>query len=683
MEFDRNNIHPRVAAELDELRLRVDRLEHELADLLQRRAVAGLSAVLPPPLIATVTKEEVAVAMPAVEVSAVPTFAAAAPPPPKASLENRIGSQLLNRIGVVALLIGTAWFLQLAIDNNWIGAAGRILIGLVAGAGIIVWSERFRRHGSTAFSYSLKAVGSGVLYLSLWAAFQLYHLMPASAALGAMLLVTAWNAFMAWSQDAELLAAYALVGGFLTPLLLSTGGNHEIFLFSYILAIDLATVVLIRLKPWPRLLIGVFPATIVYFIGWYLSFYVVAELGVTSIFLVLFWLTFISVSLGSMDGAPSTMRDLLGGIFLPLGNAAFVSLGLYFVLQDSGHHAALPWLMLLLAAAYLGLMRLPQSRVASAIHLSLAIVLLTIAIPLKASGHWITVTWLVEGVALFWVSERLGVAESEGEGKVSLRPETVLRWLSGAALTLGFVALFAVSYWFDAVVQIGFFNHDLATALIGVAAFSIVGWLAFQGHGRRTSLEVVALAMGAVGVIGALLSLREITLLYSDRVPHRAFLNADFATALVGIAVLGACAHVAIRISRTAKDAPIWPRLAGAAIIALNLVAVLSCVQEIHSLWASSASAGLKEALAISAFLMVYSAVLLVVGFWKRTAFIRWQGLALLVFTIGKTFLYDMRSLSQGYRVVSFMGLGVLLMAVSFAYQKDWLGLREPVEEKR
>ncbi len=74
---------------------------------------------------------------------------------------------------------------------------------------------------------------------------------------------------------------------------------------------------------------------------------------------------------------------------------------------------------------------------------------------------------------------------------------------------------------------------------------------------------------------------------------------------------------------------------------------------------------------------MLYGAALLAVGFWKRTAFIRWQALILLVFTIVKTFLYDMRDLSQGYRVVSFLGLGALLMAISFAYQKDWLALRE------
>ena len=75
---------------------------------------------------------------------------------------------------------------------------------------------------------------------------------------------------------------------------------------------------------------------------------------------------------------------------------------------------------------------------------------------------------------------------------------------------------------------------------------------------------------------------------------------------------------------------------------------------------------------------MAYGAILLAVGFWRRAAFIRWQALALLVFTILKVFLYDVSGLSQGYRVVSFLLLGALLMAVSYAYQKDWLGLKTP-----
>ena len=67
-------------------------------------------------------------------------------------------------------------------------------------------------------------------------------------------------------------------------------------------------------------------------------------------------------------------------VLLPLANAAFAALALYSVLQDSHHHDFLPWVAVLFGAFYLGLMRLPKARVASAVHLSLAVVFLTIAI---------------------------------------------------------------------------------------------------------------------------------------------------------------------------------------------------------------------------------------------------------------------------------------------------------------
>ena len=99
---------------------------------------------------------------------------------PGVSLETRIGGQWLNRIGIVAVLVGLSYFLKLAIENDWIGPGTRVAIGLVAGVGLIWWSERFRARAFAAFAYSLKAIGIGALYLSLWAAFQFYHLVPAA-----------------------------------------------------------------------------------------------------------------------------------------------------------------------------------------------------------------------------------------------------------------------------------------------------------------------------------------------------------------------------------------------------------------------------------------------------------------------------------------------------------------------
>jgi len=594
-----------LAADLRALSVRVKALESLLArQLAHQSSPAGKPRPEPPPA--------------ASPVPAVPDFAQHLPAPAR-SLENRIGSQLFSRIGIIAILIGATWFLKLAMDNHWIGPLGRILIGLVAGTAIVLWSERFRRHGFNAFSYSLKAVGSGVLYLSLWAAFQLYHLLPASIALAAMILVTAWNAYMAWSQNSELLAAYALAGAFATPLLLSTGGNHEIFLFTYLLAIDIATVALVRLKPWPRLLLGAFPATVAFFIGWYVQFNSTDQLAVTILFVALFFFTFLSPAFHREDSEsrkalPPTSP--ITEILLPLANAAFASLALYALLEDANHHALLPWLAVLFGALYLGLMRLPQPRVVCAVHLSLAIVFLTIAIPLKASGRWITIGWLVEGVALLWISARLSASTTDSTAASAHR---ILRWLSIAALTLGFFSLLTLPLWHHPPVETAFLNRRFATSLFGIAALAVAIWIA----------------------------------LHAAQHPDEA--------------------------------APTWPTIAGGSIIALNLLALLSCVRELDTLFQSATSTldvtldvTLQRSLAISIFLMLYGAALLAIGFWKRTAFIRWQALLLLVFTIGKIFIYDMRDLSHGYRAISFLGLGALLMAISFAYQKDWLALREP-----
>ncbi|HEY1993808.1 MAG TPA: DUF2339 domain-containing protein [Edaphobacter sp.] len=596
-----------VAADLAALAARVESLERQLAELHAQPSAKFQQSTPPPPRPASSASAEDPQA-PGV----------AKHPKTKGSLENRIGSQLFSRIGIVALLVATTLFLKWAIDNHFIGPLGRVLAGLLGGVAIVVWSERFRRQGFHAFSYSLKAVGSGALYLSLWAAFQLYHLLPAEAALGAMILVTAWNAYMAWSQNSQILAAYALAGGFATPLLISTGGNHEVFLFTYILAIDIAAVVLVRLKSWPRLLLGAFPATAAFFIGWYAQYYgafnVGEPVGITTFFIVLFFLVFVLPAIRRPQDSEQT-RTPITEIFLPLADATFAALALYSVLHDSHHYDLLPWVAVLFGAFYLGLMRLPQTRVASAVHLSLAVVFLTIAIPLKASGHWITVGWLAEGVALLWISARLAGPAPQATAAGVHR---ILRRLGIAALALGLSGLLVQPVWL-------YYRIDTA------------------------------------------------------------FLNSRFATSLFGIAALAASAAIALHARRHEDSAsPSWLQIAGGSIIALNLVAVLACVRELETAWRhsyGSPEADLQRSLAISAFLMLYGAGLLAVGFWKRSAFIRWQALILLVFTIGKTFLYDTRDLSQGYRVLSFLGLGALLMAISFAYQKDWLSLREPAPD--
>ena len=606
-------------AELAELRTRVRRLEQFFE---QRGVVLGGQPAAGVPARPAPSREEPVAEPAVVAVPAQPPIPAAAPPvaarAPRedTSLESRIGSQWFNRIGILAVLIGVAWFLKLAFDNHWIGPLGRVLIGLLGGAALIAWSERFRSHGYARFSYSLKAIGSGVLYLSLWAGFSLYHLFSAPVAFGAMIVATAFNGFLAWVQDAELLALYAIVGGLCTPALLSTGENHEVALFSYLLLLDLAVLVLVALRPWSRLLAGAFFGTVLYVSMWAVAYYHNDEFGTTAFFLSCYFLIFALaprlVRLRGGEEVTPTAWENLAVIVLPLLNAGLGFLAFYLMLEDAGSKGAEPWVAVAFAAFYLLMLRMPQRgafQLLAALHLTVAVVFLTIAIPLKASGRWLTIGWLVEGGALIWVARQIRSG--------------LLRGLALLCTILGIVAL-----------------------VTGNPAASL-------------------------------------TPIFNER----------FGTYVVAIAVCAAIAWMAAKAPRVEEDrfaALSWPAIALAAGLAVNVLILLAFGWEIHSYWSNLELQTARYAggwtllheyrmyaqFTYSALFMAFGAVLLAVGFWRRTALLRWQGLVLLAVAIAKVFTVDVSELSQGYRILSFLGLGALLLAVSFVYQRDWLHLR-------
>ena len=542
-----------------------------------------------------------------------PEFASVTRSSRERSLENQIGSQWFNRIGILAVLVGMALFLKLAIDNHWVGPLGRVLIGLLAGVGFIVWSERFKRQGYTAFAYSLKAIGSGILYLSLWAAFSLFHLMPAGGAFAAMVLVTAFNGFMAWMEEAELLAVYSIAGGLSTPLLVSTGGNHEVSLFSYLLMLNLAALWLVVLRPWSRLLFGTFTGTVLFFAGWWFGYYSPAQFGRTAFFAASFFLIFAFAPRlvridDPVDGGSNW--DRLAMVLMPVANAGFGFLAFYGMFDRSNIEWAGPWIAVSFTAFYLLLLRLPargmlrsSPRILSDLHLTIAVVFLALAIPLKAHGRWLTVGWLIEGAALLWVSTRI----------------------------------------------------------------------------RSQLLQALALLCLALGLVALLLINRpaSITPLFNER----------FATYCVAIAVFAGTAYLARLYPSEEEVHPAlsWPVIAASAILLVNILTLLALSLEIHNYWWFARWAGQSQRMhefkifaqfSYSALFMAYGAMLLGIGVWRRSAFVRWQALVLVAVAIGKVFLIDVRELSQGYSILSFFGLGALLLGVSFIYQRDWLHLR-------
>jgi uncharacterized membrane protein len=164
--------------------------------------------------------------------------------------------------------------------------------------------------------------------------------------------------------------------------------------------------------------------------------------------------------------------------------------------------------------------------------------------------------------------------------------------------------------------------------------------------------------------------------------------NERFGTYLFGIAVSAFVAWIAAQTAREpAPESTIaWAGIAAVAGLAVNVLILLAVGWEIHSYWWYVSWRGdwklmhdyrMYAQFTYSAFFMLFGATLLALGFWRRAAYLRWQALVLLAVAIGKVFTVDVSQLSQGYRILSFLGLGALLLAVSFAYQKDWLNLRK------
>lgn len=536
---------------------------------------------------------------------------AAAPRQETEEFESKIGKLWLNRIGIFAILIGVSYFIKYAFDNGWIGPTGKITLGVLAGIGLVLWSERFRSKGYVVFSYSLKAVGIGTLYLSLWGAFQIYHLVPSGVAFAAMVVVTASTIAMALSYDAEILAAFAMIGGFSTPVLLSTGQNHEIVLFSYVSLLDLAILAMVTFKPWRRLLVGSFTGTAILYVGWFAEYYTQQQRARTMFFVGVFAAIFAVIPLLT----PLTKSRWHRGFsvtltLLPLVNAAALFLAL-FAMYDN-ERVRLTWCTLGLAAAYLFLSSQFKRRAGSdqdvvkvinLLHIAVAIAFITIAIPLKLNAHWVTIGWLIESAVLLFVAVRTRA--------------DFLRYFAAVTLALGIVRLL----FFD--------NFEVQTLL----------------------------------------------------------LNPRFATYLVAIGILSGIAAVGERFA-SSREMP-FVRFAG---IGVNLLALIALTLEASDYFGRQAASWYQRHPAggyggplqqiefarnfsYSAIWLAYGAVLMMFGFGRRSAFVRWQALVLIAVTIGKVFIFDASALQQGYRILSFIALGAVLMAISYIYHRDWLKL--------
>jgi len=511
-------------------------------------------------------------------------------PSPSANLESLIGAHWLNRIGIAAVLVGVAYFLKYAFENEWIGPAARIGIGIAIGAALLAWSERFHARGYLLFSHTLKVVSVGVLYLSIWAASQTYSLVGDGSAFVAMTIVTAALVTLAVRHRSEFIAGLAMTSGFLTPVLLSTGTNREVALFSYVALLDIAALGLVIFFPWVRALIVAFAGTLFLYIGWFSSYYSDAQLARTVGFITLFLLIFALVPvLRRWDDRLARNVTLL----LPFANA-FVYFGeLSWIFSDHPHRLA--FYATLLAAFFLAIalsLRWRSDSISvdsiAAAHIAIALGFVTVAIPLRFDAASVTIGWLVESAALLLIAEQ----------PLSDSAKRAFRILGSFAL--------------------------------GAATFRLLFLDRFHPGHVLWNLRALLYAMSVAIFTG-----------------------------------------IAITTGRRARES-LWRF----AVFAANALALIGLTAEVRDAFRGET---VIRNFGMSALWMVYGALLMIAGFRLRHSFLRWLALALLGITTVKVFFFDLASLERIYRILSFLALGVLLLAISFAYQRKWLTL--PPEE--
>ena len=156
---------------------------------------------------------------------------------------------VVAKVGVVVLFIGVAFLVNYAIENALLPPELRLAGAALLGAGLLGIGFRLRSRAD-AYGLLLQGAGIGVLYLTVFAAFRLYELLPASAAFVLLVVIVAASSLLAVKQNSEAMAALGLAGGFLAPILTSTGSGNHVALFSYYVLLNLGILGMAWFRSW-------------------------------------------------------------------------------------------------------------------------------------------------------------------------------------------------------------------------------------------------------------------------------------------------------------------------------------------------------------------------------------------------------------------------------------------------
>ena len=348
---------------------------------------------------------------------------------------------------------------------------------------------RYRRKGWRVFSQILTAGGIVLLYLSTYAAFGYYHLVGQKTAFFFLALLIAEAAAIALIYNAPAIAIMALIGGFLTPVLLHSGRDQYRTFFTYLVALDVGALAL--LKHWRGLSSVAYFGTQILFWLWYDQNYhhqkrTAVLVFQTSIFLIFLLAHLIRELLGR---GIATIEDALLVVVNPL-----VFFATAYHLLNPTHHDwmgafAIGMALLYAGAAQVLLRRKVRSRREILLLIAVALTFVTIAIPIQLSSNWITIAWAVQGLAILWAALEIRSAR-----------------LRAHAFALFGLAFFKLLFWDTPYgyrpTFIPIFNRYFLSSLTVIACF--LGAIYLFERAKKRKLFDTGLSTIVVGLAAAL-----------------------------------------------------------------------------------------------------------------------------------------------------------------------------------
>jgi len=604
--------------------------------------------------------------------------------PGQRGFESQVGLNWVNRVAVITLIFGAAFFFKYAVDNDWVGPGGRVAIGVIAAIAALLAGDRLWKRGHKIFAQGLTGLGLALLYLSFYATFSLYHLLPQAAAFLLMMVTTGAAGVFALRYESQAIAILGLLGGYLTPLALSTGEDRPWTLFSYIFLLNLGAAALARVRRWTAVLGIALAATSLIFGLWVTSKIRDDTRTVATVFAIAFYAQFAASESRVVWGFAQVLASL-GAAVIWEDRSGFLLLALLFAAgglpcaELRRKAEGPPWTLLCYSIAYwvwTGLSRMgapTTDRLVTFAALSagflmfFAWTLWWVAVSRRVVREAELFVLAANGASYFAASYILlnpvyhaymGLFAAALGGihifaaRLLWKPETsekAASWpaLLAVAITVSFLTL-AIPIQFTG------FRITMAWALEG----AVLAWLAARFETGR--LHAGAWLVFAL-VVSRLFAFD--SWIYTNGKQFEAVVNGRFVT----FAVVAISLWLAAKFTKT-------PAIAAAAeYVTGHFVMLWILGMEVIG-WVERSIPEPDhwnvETTAISVLMALYAVGLVAIGVTTPTVLNRVLGLGLIGIVVLKLYLMDVWSLGLGFRITAFLGLGGLLLMMSFLYSR-------------